>query len=67
MSETISLPFSYMCFVIKEKIENDDPLQKGNIFDPEPYNFMFNKGNCFTYGNFVGNDHEQLKYVLWNF
>ena len=36
-----------MTFVIKDKIELEDPLQKGNIFDPEPYNYLFNKSTCF--------------------
>jgi hypothetical protein len=31
-----------MTFVIKHKIEIRDELQKGNIFDLEPYNYMLN-------------------------
>jgi hypothetical protein len=58
--EHLTMPFSYMAFVIKNKIENKDESQKGNIFDIEPYNYVFNKGTCFTDGMFVCDDHEQL-------
>jgi hypothetical protein len=50
-----------MTFVIKHKIEINDGLQKGNVFDLEPYNYMLNKGTCFTDGEF---DHQELAYVL---
>jgi len=63
----ISLPFCYMTFVIKDKIEKKDKYQKGNVFDPEPYNYLFNMGTSFTDGNFVRNDHKQLERVLFNF
>lgn len=33
LDQFLSLPFSYMSFVIKDKIENKDPLQNGNKFD----------------------------------
>ena len=60
----MSLPFSYMTFVIKEKIEDNDPLQQGNKFDIEPWNYIFNKSTSFIEGNFVTEDHRQLEYVL---
>jgi hypothetical protein len=53
-----------MSFVILDKIENDDEDQKENIFDIEPYNYLFNKGTCFTDGKFVYEDHTQLQKVL---
>ena len=53
-----------MTFVIKHKIEINDELQKGNVFDLEPYNYMLNKGTCFTDGEFVKEDHQELSYVL---
>ena len=40
--EFISIPFSYMAFVILDKIEIEDELTKGNYFDLEPYNYLFN-------------------------
>lgn len=56
-----------MSFVIKDKIENDDVLQQNNIFDPEPYNYIFNKSTSFLDGQFVQNDFKQLERVLQNF
>lgn len=45
-----------MSFVIKDKIENEDFLQQNNIFDAEPYNYIFNKSTSFLDGTFVQND-----------
>ena len=42
-----------MTFVIKDKIEIGDDLQRGNIFDPEAYNYIFNKSTSFIDGDFV--------------
>lgn len=53
-----------MTFVIKDKIENEDDCVKDNIFDPVPYNYVYNKATSFTEGDFVTNDHEQLHKVL---
>jgi hypothetical protein len=55
--EFLSLPFSYMTFVIKKKIEDEDEAVLENEFDPEPYNYIFNKATSFTQGNFVVEDH----------
>ena len=65
--EFLILPFSYMTFVIKEKIELDDPLQKGNIFDPEPFNYIFNRSSCFIHSLEIINDPNMLEYILENF
>ena len=59
----ISLSFSYMSFVIKDKIEKYDP-SLGKTFDPEPYNYIYNKSTSFIDGDFVCKDHQQLNYVL---
>ena len=63
----LSLPFSYMTFVIKAQLEKDDSLQVGNQFDLEPFNYLFNRGTCFTDSKFVYEDHNLLKDVLSNF
>jgi len=38
-----------------------------NEFDPEPYNYLFNKSNSFLDGNFVQTNHPELERVLENF
>lgn len=65
--EYLSLPFTYMAFVIKNKIEIEDPDQQGNRFDLTPYNYLFNKSNSFLDGNFVQINYVELEYVLQNF
>ena len=65
--EYLTLPFSYMTFVIKDKIEKEDPSVENNEFDPEPYNYIFNKSTSFIEGAFVIEDHFQLKKVLTHF
>ena len=47
LNEYISLPYSYMTFVIKHKIEIDCELQRGNQFDVEPYNYVHNRSTAF--------------------
>jgi hypothetical protein len=34
------------------------------MFDPDQYNFIINRHNCFTCDNFVGNDFEKLSFIL---
>ena len=46
-----------MTFLIKHKIEIGDELQKGNQFDLEPYNYIFNKSTSFIDGDFVYKDY----------
>ena len=58
--EFLSLSFSYMSFVIKDKIENNDKYQKLNVFDLEPYNYIFNRSTSFLDGNFIKDDYVQL-------
>lgn len=64
--EYLCLPFSYMTFVIKDKIERQDKHQEGNIFDPTPYNYVFNKSTSFLDGKTIF-INKQLSYVLENF
>lgn len=65
--EYLSLPFSYMTFVIKDKIEQGDETILANEFDPEPYNYIFNKSTSLIEGAFLTEDHFQLQRVLENF
>ena len=37
------------------------------IFDPEPFNYIYNKSTSFLDGNYVRNDHLKLKFILENF
>lgn len=64
--EYLSLPFSYMTFVIRDNIENEDPEQEFNEFDLEPYNYVLNKSTCFLDGTFVKNNYEELQHVVRN-
>ena len=57
LEEYLSLPFDYMTFVIKDKIESEDECIENNHFDPTPYNYVFNKATSFTEGLFVTDDH----------
>lgn len=65
--EYMILPFSYMTFVIKDNIEKNDPMQEGNIFDPEPYNYLFNKSSCFIHSPDISNNPNTLAMILENF
>ena len=56
LREYISLPFSYMTFVIKEVME-DVTLLRDVIFDIEPYNYIINKSTCFLIGNMSGRNY----------
>lgn len=46
--EYLCLPFDYMTFVIKDKIECEDDCLQGNHFDPAPYNYVFNRATSFV-------------------
>ena len=39
----LSLGFSYMSFVIHEQLILRNPVALKNLFDPEAYNYLFNK------------------------
>lgn len=47
LKDCLSLSFSYLTFVMQDKIENNDPCMDGNVFDITPYNYIFNKNTCF--------------------
>jgi hypothetical protein len=57
MNEFVLLSFSFMSFVIKDKIELQDKCMMQNVFDIEPYNYIFNKRSCFLDDDFVQNDY----------
>ena len=47
LKDALSLSFSYLTFVIQDKIENKDPCIEGNVFDLTPYNYIFNMNTAF--------------------
>lgn len=68
MEEYMSLPFSYMTFVIKNFIETVSKETRDKyVFDAEPYNYLLNKSTSFLDGNFVRIDATQLQNILHNF
>ena len=52
---------------MKNKIESRDSLVLLNQFDPEPYNYLYNKSTSFLDGHMVQNNHVELEHVLANF
>ena len=55
-----------MSFVIKDRIESDfeHEIPDTNVFDPEPYYYIFNRSTCFLDGDFVYTRYLELKKVL---
>ena len=49
-----------MTFVINDHIEKNGYKEMGNMFDTEPYNYIFNRRTAFLDGKFVRTDHKQL-------
>ena len=60
------MAFNYMNFVIKDKLEKNDPLCKRNMFDTTPYNYIFNRSTSFLDSLFVSDNHLILEEVLKN-
>ena len=63
----MALSFCYMTFVIKDNLEDvrrQCHTCVGNVFDPEPYTYLFNKSTTFLDGDFVRNDHTKLEHTL---
>lgn len=62
LGEYISLPFSYMSFVIKDKLEIEikNEIPNTNEFDPEPYNYIFNRSTSFLDGDLVYARYQEL-------
>ena len=67
MNEYISLGFSYLTFVMLEKLNKGDKTAQENEFDPEPYNYLFNKSTVFIDSAFVYKDHKRLGTILNKF
>ena len=69
LNEYISLSYSYMTFVIKNKIhgEDEDYQQQDYLFDLEQYNYVINRRTALTDGKIVQEDHELLAFILKNF
>jgi len=68
LRDYISLSYSYMTFVIKNKIqeESDTYLQDDYLFDLEQYNYIINRKTALTDGK-VTADHDKLQYILKKF
>ena len=66
-NEYMSLPFCYLTFVIKDKIESNCPDVVSNEFDMEPWNCLFNKCTSFLSDSTIAFEHQQLSRVLLNF
>ena len=61
LRDYISLSYSYMTFVIKNKIqeESDHYLQEDYLFDLEQYNYIIKRRTALTDG-MVATDHDKL-------
>lgn len=53
-----------MTFTIKKAIEMNDADVVGNVFDLEPYDYIFNNRNCFMDGQMTRSDPSRLKTVI---
>ena len=60
----LSLPFSYMSFMIKDKLEKKDHILDNNIFDSEPYTYIFNKSTSFMDDTFTRQSTVELQQAL---
>lgn len=59
-NEYIALPFCYLTFVIKDKIECGDSIIMTNEFDSEPWNYLFNRSTSFLSDKVIAYDHRLL-------
>jgi len=60
----VALSYSFLTFVIRAKkgdLKYDD---ENYLFDPEQYNFIINRRNCFTCDEFAVKDCDHLLFVL---
>lgn len=62
----LSLSYSYMGFVIKDNLENNDGFMEEVEFDKEAYNYLFNKRTSFMDSTFTRNDTDEMPRVLEN-
>ena len=58
--EYVILGYSYMSFVIKDKIEIEDKSVKQNVFDITPFNYLFNKSTSIIDSNDILNDQPSV-------
>ena len=65
-NEFIATPFCYLTFTIRDKII-DGNAKYGQIFDPEPFHYLFNKSSSLLDDKFVQIEHQKLEEVLLNF
>lgn len=64
--EYLSLPFSYVTFMIRDKLDllKERDRIKYYTFNKTPFNYVFNKSSGFMDGNLVTDDHLRLDRVL---
>lgn len=64
--EYLSMPFSYVTFMIRDKLdlEKEQERIKNFQFNMHPFNYVFNKSSGFMDGNLVTDDHLRLNRVL---
>ena len=68
LRDYINLSFSYMTFVIKKKLDEDnDYLKEDFLFDKEQYNYLIAKRTAFTDTLSNVADHDKLLHILKNF
>lgn len=68
LRDYISLSFSYMTFVIKKKLDDDnDYLKEDFLFDKEQYNYIISKRTAFTDTLSNVADHDKLLFILKHF
>lgn len=60
----LAIPFCYMSFMIKDKIEKIDNDINENQFDIDAYNYMFNRSTSFMDGEFTRSDTDSLLNAL---
>lgn len=53
-----------MSFVIKKSIGMNATQNKGNVFDPEPYNYIFNNSTFFLDNPVIYGSHKTLSETL---
>lgn len=58
--------FSYMSFLIKDKVENHDSCCEKNSFDVTPFNYIFNRSSSFLDSELLADNYLVLENVLAN-
>jgi len=69
LRDVISLPYSYMTFVIISKVDEDldHYIHADYLFDLEQYNYIINRRTALTANSSVVNDHDKVAYILKSF